>query len=96
LLPFHLEVAAHCLDRQLEALDALTLLPEGQLPIGVGDAEHNHLTLGLGELVVPLRQGLLRRLASDALLLQRRPGIDEGSLLLLEPPLSPLAGGALL
>jgi hypothetical protein len=38
----------------------------------------------------------MRRLASDALLLQRRPGVGEGSLLLLEPPLSPLAGGALL
>jgi hypothetical protein len=72
------------------------LLLEGQLLIGVGNAEHNHLALGLGELVVPLRQRLLRRLVSDTLLLQRRPGVDEGGLLLLEPPLSPLAGGALL
>jgi hypothetical protein len=96
LLPLSLEVAAHGLDRQLEALDGFTLLLEGQLLIGGGDAEHNHLAIGLGELVVPLRQGLLRRLASDALLLQCRPGVDEGGLLLLEPPLSPLAGGALL
>jgi hypothetical protein len=56
LLPLRLEVAAHGLDRQLKALDGLTLLLEGQLLTGVGDAEHNHLTLGLGELVVPLRQ----------------------------------------
>jgi hypothetical protein len=56
LLLLHLEVAARGLDRQLEALDGLTLLLEGQLLIGVSDAEHNHLALGLGELVVPLRQ----------------------------------------
>jgi hypothetical protein len=56
LLLLRLEVTAHGLNRQLEVLDGLTLLLEGQLLIGVGDAEHNHLTLGLGELVVPLRQ----------------------------------------
>jgi hypothetical protein len=60
------------------------------------NAEHNDLTLGLGELGVPIRQGLPRHLVGGALLLQRCPGVDEGGLLLLEPPLSPLAGGALL
>jgi hypothetical protein len=38
----------------------------------------------------------LRRLASDALPLQGQPGVGKGGLLLLEPPLSPLAGGTLL
>jgi hypothetical protein len=96
LLPLHLEVAAHGLDRQLEALDGLALLPEGHLLIGVGDAEHNHLALGLGELGVPIRQGLLRHLVGGALPLQRRTGIGEGGLLMPEPLLSPLAGDALL
>jgi hypothetical protein len=96
LLLLHLEVAAHGLDCQLEALDGLALLPEGHLLIGVGDAEHNHLALGLGELGVPIRQGLLRHLVGGALLLQRDTGVDEGGLPLLEPLLSPLAGGALL
>jgi hypothetical protein len=96
LLPLNLEVPAHGLDRQLEALDGLTLLPEGHLLIGVGDAEHNHLALGLGELGVSSRQGLLRHLVGCALLLQRCTGVDEGGLLLLKPLLSPLAGGALL
>jgi hypothetical protein len=96
LLPLHLESTALGLDRQLEALDGLTLLLEGQLLVCARKTEHNELTLGLRELGVPLRQRLLRRLASDALLLQRRPGTDKGGLLLLEPPLSPLAGGALL
>jgi hypothetical protein len=96
LLPLRLEVTALSLDHQLEALDGLTLLLEGQLLICVCNAEHNHLALGLGERGVPLLQRLLRRLASDALLLQRRPGVGEGGLLLLEPPLSPLAGGATL
>jgi hypothetical protein len=72
------------------------LLLEGQLLVCVCNAEHNHLALGLGERGVPLVQRLLRRLTSDALLLQRRPGVGEGGLLLLEPPLSPLAGSALL
>jgi hypothetical protein len=48
LLPLRLEVAAHGLDRQLEALDSLALLPEGQLLVGVGDAEHKRLVLDLG------------------------------------------------
>jgi hypothetical protein len=96
LLPLHLESTALGLDRQLEALDGLTPLLEGQLLVCARNAEHNELALGLRELGVPLRQGLLRRLASDALQLQRRPGVDEGGLLLLELPLSPLAGGALL
>jgi hypothetical protein len=96
LFPLHLESAALGLDRQLEALDGLALLLEGHLLVCARNAEHNELALGLGELLVPLRQGLLRCLASDALLLQRRPGVDEGGLLLLEPPLSPLAGDALL
>jgi hypothetical protein len=96
LFPLRLEVAAHGLDRQLEALDSLALLPEGQLLIGVGNAEHKRLVLDLGERGVPLLQRLLRRLTSDALPLQRRPGVGEGGLLLLEPPLGSLAGGALL
>jgi hypothetical protein len=41
-------------------------------------------------------QPFLRRLASDALLLESRPGVGKGSPLLLELPLSPLAGGTLL
>jgi hypothetical protein len=96
LPPLHLEVAAHGLHRQLEALDGLALFLEGQLLIGVGNAEHNRLALDLGERGVPLLQRLLRRLTCDALLLQRRPGVDEGGLLLLEPPLGSLAGGVLL
>jgi hypothetical protein len=96
LFPLHLESATLGLDRQLEAFDGLALLLEGHLLICARNAEHNKLALGLGDLGVPLRQGLQRRLASDALLFQRRPGVDEGGLLLLEPPLSPLAGGALL
>jgi hypothetical protein len=96
LLPLHLEGTTLGLDHQLEALDGLTLLLEGQLLVCACNAEHNQLALGLGERGVPLLQRLLRRLTSDALLLQRRPGVGEGSLLLLEPPLSPLAGSALL
>jgi hypothetical protein len=69
LLPLRLEVAAHSLDRQLEALDGLTLLLEGQLIVCIRDAEHNELALGLGERGVPLLQRLPRRLTSDALLL---------------------------
>jgi hypothetical protein len=37
----------------------------------------------------------LRRFASDVLLLQRRLGVGKGDLLLLEPPLGPLAGSTL-
>jgi hypothetical protein len=96
LLLLHLEVAAHGLDRQLEALDGLALLPEGRLLAGVGDAEHNHLALGLGELGVPIRQGLPRHLVGGALPLQRCTSIGEGGLPLLDLRLSPLAGGALL
>jgi hypothetical protein len=40
LLPLRLEVAAHGLDRQLEALGGLTLLLEGQLLIGVGNCDN--------------------------------------------------------
>jgi hypothetical protein len=69
LLPIHLEGVALGLDRQLEALDGLTLLLEGQLLARAVDAEHHQLTLKLGELGVPGLQQLLRRLASDAILL---------------------------
>jgi hypothetical protein len=72
------------------------LLPEGYLLTGAGDAEHNHLALGLGELGISSRQGLLRHLVGGTLLLQRCTGVDEGGLLLLKPLLNPLAGGALL
>jgi hypothetical protein len=83
LLPLHLEGTALGLDRQLEALDGLTLLLEGQLLVCTRNTEHNELALGLRELGVLLGQRLLRRLASDALLVQRRPGVDKGGLLLL-------------
>jgi hypothetical protein len=96
LLPLHLEGAALGLDRLLEAPDGLALLLEGQLLVRARDAEHYQLALDLGELRVSALQRLLRRLASDALLFQRRPGVSKGGLLLLEPPLSPLAGGTLL
>jgi hypothetical protein len=96
LLPLHLEGVALGLDRLLEAPDGLALLLEGQLLVRAHDAEHYQLSLDLGELRVSALQRLLRRLASDALLLQRRPGVGKGGLLLLEPPLSPLAGGTLL
>jgi hypothetical protein len=96
LLPLHLEGAALGLDRLLEAPDGLPLLLEGQLLVRARDAEHYQLALDLGELRVSTLQRLLRRLASDTLLLQRRPGVGKGGLLLLEPLLSPLAGGTLL
>jgi hypothetical protein len=96
LPPLHLEGAALSLDRLLEAPDGLALLLEGQLLVRARDAEHYQLTLDLGELRVSALQRLLRRRASDALLLQRRPGVSKGGLLLLEPPLSPLAGAMLL
>jgi hypothetical protein len=96
LLPLHLESAALGLDRPLEAPDGLALLLEGQLLVRARDAEHYQLALDLGELRVSALQRLLRRLASDALLLQRRPGVGKGGLLLLELPLNPLAGGTLL
>jgi hypothetical protein len=56
LFPLHLESAALGLDRQLEALDGLSLLLEGHLLVFACNAEHNKLALGLGELVVPLCQ----------------------------------------
>jgi hypothetical protein len=96
LLPLHLEGAALGLDSQLEALDGLALVLEGYLLVRARNAEHDDLALGLGELGVPIRQGLPRHLVGGALLLQRCTGIGEGGLLLLEPFLSPLAGGALL
>jgi hypothetical protein len=71
LLPLHLEGAALGLDHLLEAPDGLALLLEGQLLVRARDAEHYQLALDLGELRVSALQRLLRRLASDALLLQR-------------------------
>jgi hypothetical protein len=96
LLPLHLKGAAPGLDRLLEAPDGLALLLEGQLLDRARDAEHHQLALDLGELDVPILQRHLCRLASDALPLQGRSSVDESGLLLLEPPLSPLAGGTLL
>jgi hypothetical protein len=96
LLPLHLEGAAPGLDRLLEAPDGLALLLEGQLLARARDAEHHQLALDLGELGVPVLQRHLRRLASSALPLQGRPSFGKGGLLLLEPPLSSLTGGALL
>jgi hypothetical protein len=95
LLPLHLEGTALGLDRLLEAPDGLALLLEGQLLVRARDAEHYQLALHLGELRVSALQRLLRRLASDTLLLQRRPGIGKGGLLLLELPLGPLASSVL-
>jgi hypothetical protein len=96
LLPLHLEGAAPGLDRLLEALDGLALLLEGQLLARAHDAEHHQLALELGELGVPVLQRHLHRLASSALPLQGRSSIGKGGLLLLEPSLSSLTGGALL
>jgi hypothetical protein len=96
LLPLHLEGAAPDLDRLLEALDGLALLLEGLLLARARDAEHHQLALELGELGVPVLQRHLRRLASNALPLQGRPSVGKGGLLLLEPSLSSLTGGALL
>jgi hypothetical protein len=56
LFSLHLESAALGLDRQLEALDGLTLLLEGQLLVCARNTEHNELAFGLRELGVPLRQ----------------------------------------
>jgi hypothetical protein len=72
------------------------LLLEGQLLARARDTEHHQLALELRELGIPLLQRLLRRFASDALLLQCRPGVGKGSPLLLELPLGPLVGGTLL
>jgi hypothetical protein len=60
------------------------------------DAEHHQFALELRELRVPLLQRLLRRLASNALPLERRTGVGKSSPFLLKLPLSPLAGGTLL
>jgi hypothetical protein len=96
LLLLHLEGAALGLNRLLKAAEGLALLLEGQLLARARDAEHHQLALELRELSVPPLQRLLHRLASDSLLLERRPGVGKGSLLLLELPLSPLADGTLL
>jgi hypothetical protein len=69
LLPLHLEGTALGLNRQLEAPDGLALLLEGQLLARAVDAEQHQLALDLGELGVLLLQRLLRRFASNALLL---------------------------
>jgi hypothetical protein len=96
LLPLHLEGTAPGLNRPLEAPDGLALLLEGQLLAGARDAEHHQLALDLGELNVPVLQRHLRCLTTDALPLQGRSSVGKSGLLLLEPPLSPLAGGTLL
>jgi hypothetical protein len=96
LLPLHLEGAALGLNRLLKAPEGLALLLEGQLLARARDSKHHQLALELGELSVPPLQRLLCRLASNALLLERGPGVGKGSLLLLELPLGPLAGGTLL
>jgi hypothetical protein len=95
LLLFHLEGAALGLDRLLKAVDGVTLLLEGLLLACAHDAEDHQFALELRELRVPLLQRLLRRLASDALPLELRPGVGKSSPLLRELPLSPLAGGTL-
>jgi hypothetical protein len=84
------------LDRLLKAVDGVALLLEGLLLARARDAEEHQFALELRELCVPLLQRLLRRFASDALPLERRPSVGKSSLLLLELPLSPLAGGTLL
>jgi hypothetical protein len=96
LLPLHLEGAAPGLNCLLKAAEGRALLLEGLLVARARDAEHHQLALELRELGVPPLQRLLRRLASDALLLECRPGVRKGSSLLQELPLSPLAGGTLL
>jgi hypothetical protein len=96
LLPLHLEGAAPGLDCLLESLDGLALLLEGQLLARARDTEHHQLALELGELGIPVLQRHLRRFAGDALPLQGQPGVGKGGLLLLEPPLSPLASRTLL
>jgi hypothetical protein len=96
LVPLHLEGAALGLDRLLKAVDGVAQLLEGLLLARARDAEDHQLALELRELDIPLLQRLLRRLASGTLPLERRPGVDKSGPLLLELPLSPLAGGALL
>jgi hypothetical protein len=96
LFSFRLEGAALGLDRLLKAVDGVALLLEGLLLARARDAEDHQFALELRELRVLLLQRLLRRLASGALPLERRPGVDKSGPLLLELPLNPLAGGALL
>jgi hypothetical protein len=84
------------LNRLLKAAEGLALLLEGQHLARARDAKHHQLALEFRELSVPPLQRLLRRLASDTLLLERRPGVGKGSPLLLELPLSPRTGGTLL
>jgi hypothetical protein len=80
----------------LQADDGSALLLEGLLLIRVRDAESYQLPVEPSDVGAPLRQRLLRRLASRALPLERRPGIGKSGPLLLELPLGPLAGGTLL
>jgi hypothetical protein len=96
LFLLHLESAMLGLDRLLQADDGSALLLEGQLLICARNAEGYQLPVEPCDVGFPLRQQLLRRLASGALPLERRPGIDKSGPLLLELPLSPLAGGTLL
>jgi hypothetical protein len=96
LFPLHLEGAALGLDRLLQANDGVALLLEGLLLARTRDAENHQFALELRELSVPLLQRLLRRLASGALPLERRPSVGKSGPPLLELPLSPLAGGTLL
>jgi hypothetical protein len=65
------------LDRLLQVDDGIALLLEGLLLARTRDAEDHQFALELRELRVPLLQRLLRRLASDALPLERRPGVDK-------------------
>jgi hypothetical protein len=80
----------------LQANDGGALLLEGLFLIRTRDAESYQFALKPQELSVPPLQRLLRRLASGTLPLERRPGVGKSSPLLLELPLSPLAGSTLL
>jgi hypothetical protein len=80
----------------LQADDGGALLLEGLLLIRTRDAESHQFALELREISVRLLQRLLRRLTSGTLPLERRPGVGKSGPLLLELPLSPLAGGTLL
>jgi hypothetical protein len=71
LLPLHLEGAALGLGRLLQADNGGALLLEGLLLARTRDAENHQLALELRELDVPLLQGLLRRLVSGMLPLER-------------------------
>jgi hypothetical protein len=64
--------------------------------IHVRDAKGYQLPVEPQDVGFPLRQRLLRHLASGALPLERRPGIGKSGPLLLELPLDPLTGGTLL